>query len=155
MTFCDVASDKDVRGFQRGFSPLAGADNYIECGGNMKALSIRQPWAWLICAGYKDIENKNWPTKFRGRIYVHAGLARDVSAINYARGKVSPDILQDIIAGRYHCGAIIGEVDIVDCVTKSASPWFEGKYGFVLSRPTLYDKPIPYKGKLSFFEVKL
>ena len=29
-------------------------------------------------------------------------------------------------------GAIIGEVDIVDCVTKSTSPWFEGPFGFVL-----------------------
>src|SRR5689334_13701824 len=57
------------------------------CGGAMKALSIRQPWAWLIvrpdlvgaaraaaiAAGeVKDIENRSWPTKFRGRVLVHA-----------------------------------------------------------------------------------
>ena len=39
----------------------------------MKALSIRQPWAWLIVNGYKDIENRTWSTDFRGRVYVHAG----------------------------------------------------------------------------------
>ena len=26
----------------------------------MKALSIRQPWAWLIVNGYKDVENRTW-----------------------------------------------------------------------------------------------
>ncbi len=44
----------------------------------MKALSIRQPWAWLIVNGYKDVENRTWdcPRTFHPpeRIYVHAGL---------------------------------------------------------------------------------
>ena len=52
-------------------------------------------------------------------------------------------------------GAIIGEVDITNCVDKSDSPWFVGKYGLVLANPVLYDKPIPYRGQLGFFEVKL
>lgn len=39
----------------------------------MKALSIRQPYAWLIVNGFKDIENRDWPTKFRGRVLIHAG----------------------------------------------------------------------------------
>lgn len=30
----------------------------------MAALSIRQPWAWLVVQGYKDIENRDWPTNF-------------------------------------------------------------------------------------------
>ena len=34
----------------------------------MKALSIRQPWAWAIINAGKDIENRQWPTKFRGSI---------------------------------------------------------------------------------------
>ncbi|WP_289241690.1 ASCH domain-containing protein [Delftia sp.] len=38
------------------------------------ALSIRQPWAWLIVHGYKDIENRDWHTPFRGNLLVHAGL---------------------------------------------------------------------------------
>ncbi len=39
----------------------------------MQALSVRQPWAWLIVAGYKDVENRGWATKYRGRILIHAG----------------------------------------------------------------------------------
>ena len=38
----------------------------------MIAISIRQPWASLILKCGKDIENRSWPTKFRGRILVHA-----------------------------------------------------------------------------------
>ncbi|HDU8694716.1 TPA: ASCH domain-containing protein, partial [Morganella morganii subsp. morganii] len=38
----------------------------------MKAISIRQPWAWLIVNGHKDIENRSWRTKYRGQVLVHA-----------------------------------------------------------------------------------
>lgn len=32
----------------------------------LPAISIRQPWAWLILNAGKDIENRDWPTNFRG-----------------------------------------------------------------------------------------
>ena len=134
----------------------------------VKALSIKQPWAWLICAGYKDIENRTWfigrkpalggTFQDRGlqlpqRIYIHAGKTADKLTI--------PDfdaIYEKIGHGiRWHLdyGAIIGEVTITGCVKESASPWFVGPYGFVLTDSVLYDKPIPYRGQLGFFEVKL
>ena len=45
----------------------------------MMALSIRQPWAWLILHAGKDIENRDWPTRFRGRFLIHAskGMTRE------------------------------------------------------------------------------
>ena len=39
----------------------------------MKALSIQQPWAWLIINRHKHVENRDWPTKQRGEILVHTG----------------------------------------------------------------------------------
>ncbi len=44
----------------------------------MIALSIRQPWAWHILHSGKDIENRDWPTRFRGRVLIHAskGMTR-------------------------------------------------------------------------------
>ena len=113
----------------------------------MKALSIKQPWAWLICKGYKDIENRDWPTKFRGRIYVHAGRRFDNASLRL--------LFESYLKQLNAFGAIIGEVDIVDCVTESKSPWFVGPYGFVLAHPVLYKKPIPCKGKLGFFEPEI
>ena len=48
-------------------------------------------------------------------------------------------------------GGIVGEAEIVDCVTQSPSPWFVGEYGFVLRNA----KPLPFepcKGALGFFK---
>lgn len=134
----------------------------------MKALSIKQPWAWLICAGYKDVENRSWRTDFRGRIYVHAGKKADeVVWADVFRGRVA-DVDSIFRAMREsnkpeQLGAIIGEVDIVGCKFRFGeendnlySPWHvPGQYGLILKNPVLYDKPIPYKGQLGFFEVKL
>jgi len=141
----------------------------------MKALSIKQPWAWLICAGYKDIENRDW---FIGRkvasgavnfaipvpmrIYVHASKTEDYpnmyaafTLIELLHGQSDGNIVKQNYIHFKSLGAIIGEVDITGCVTESKSPWFVGKYGFVLANPLLYDKPIPYCGQLGFFEVNL
>lgn len=123
----------------------------------MKALSIRQPWAWLIAAGYKDIENRGWSTKFRGRIYIHSGIRFDKMAImttpltlkGFLDERVRSTI--DELSRTWRSSSIIGEVDIVGCVTNSDSPWFIGKYGFILANPVLYANPIPCKGRTNFF----
>lgn len=123
----------------------------------MIALSIRQPWAWLILHAGKDIENRSWATKFRGRVLVHAakGMTQDeceraIDFAHYGCG-ISLDVLRQGI-GAMERGGIVGSVEIVDCVTRSDSPWFMGEHGFVLRDP----KPLPFipcKGKLGFFRV--
>jgi len=122
-----------------------------------KALSIKQPWAWLICVGYKDIENRDWFTKFRGRIFVHAGqsrLAMPLSNFDYILKRLSKNQAAEFKSAYANMtfGAIIGEVDITDCVIESHSTWFSGKYGFKLANPVLYENPIPCKGKLGLFK---
>jgi hypothetical protein len=126
----------------------------------MKALSIKQPWAYLLL-GPKDIENRTWPTTFRGRTYIHAGQRYDNDAEAWLWGNgfsvmevllMSSPLMPENVPSLTR-GAIIGEVDIIDCVTESKSPWFVGPYGFVRTNPIRYAKPIPYKGKLRFFEV--
>jgi hypothetical protein len=120
----------------------------------LKALSIRQPWSWLIVAGYKDIENRAWPTSFRGRIYVHSGKELDkVALLEFRLRKMKTFCCRDLPDDKQLVrGAIIGEVDIVDCVKQSGSPWFTGPYGFVLRNPRLYQKPIDCVGRLGIFE---
>lgn len=115
----------------------------------MKALSIKQPWAWAIVTGQKDIENRNWNTKFRGRFLVHASKGYDRTAPEHLKKGYE----HDYAAGLYSAqlGGIIGSVEIVDVVEKSLSPWFQGKYGFVLDRP-IRCKFKPCKGQLGFFK---
>ena len=117
----------------------------------MRALSVRQPWAWLLVSGHKDIENRTWATRFRGRVYVHAGQRvmpgdfPELRAYVHRAGLALPADLPR--------GAIVGEVTIADCVDTSDSPWFCGPYGFVLAEPVIYPVPVPCRGQLGFFRV--
>jgi hypothetical protein len=127
----------------------------------VKALSIRQPWAWLVASGYKDIENRGWKTGFRGRVYVHAGRNFDHRALSFRLlrepgilDQQALSIVNDLVKF-WKESAVIGEVDIVDCVSHSDSPWFIGPYGFVLANPVLYDNPIPCKGRTFFFDPQM
>ena len=124
----------------------------------MKCLSIRQPWAWLILNAGKDIENRDWPTRYRGRVLVHASKGMTRSEYDDAIDQLLWDISgPSVVVVLPHFeelqrGGIVGSVEIVGCVTHSESPWFCGRFGFMLSDP----KPItfiPYRGSLGLFEV--
>ena len=134
----------------------------------MRALSIRQPWASLILKAGKNIENRDWPTKYRGRILIHAakGMTRaeheDAIAFAVAAIKADPrnadatkrTTLRDLgfAFDDMQRGGIVGSVEITACVTDSASPWFVGRYGFMLRDP----QPLPFvpwRGQLGFFDV--
>ena len=117
----------------------------------MRALSIRQPWAWLIVNGYKDIENRTWPTQFRGRVYIHAG--RRVVPDDFPEQREYLHRSGIILPSDMPRGAIVGEATITDCVNASDSPWFCGPYGFVLAAAVSYPEPIPCRGRLGFFRV--
>lgn len=49
-------------------------------------------------------------------------------------------------------GGIVGSVSVVACVTNSDSPWFVGRYGFMLSDPQPMPF-VPWRGQLGFFDV--
>lgn len=127
-----------------------------------RALSIRQPWAWAIINAGKDIENRDWSTRFRGPVCIHASKGMTNREWDEAMDFIDrafPVPLASQIGRRRSAtgsldakrGGIIGVAEIVDCVEASASPWFFGRYGFVLSnvRPVEF---IPVKGALGFFK---
>ena len=118
----------------------------------MKAISIRNPWAWLIVNGHKDIENRRWSSPYRGRLFIHASKtwdldgAEDVKAAFEEAGLDWPTDFQ--------FGGIIGVVNMVDCISKSDSPWFHGPYGFVFTEA----RTVPFKavrGRLGLFSVSV
>jgi hypothetical protein len=131
---------------------------------NMKALSIRQPWAWAILHCGKDIENRDWSDRnpgirFRGEFLIHTGHHPD--------GKITNDDIADLmrraIAGGMSIsdipkgddlpfGGIVGRARVVDVVREHSSPWFFGPIGLVIEDA----KPLPFvrwKGALGFFNV--
>lgn len=121
----------------------------------MKALSIRQPWAWLIVHAGKDIENRTWHTKHRGRFLVHAAGGMTRREYSWVRdwvreraGVASLPAFEEL-----QRGGIIGSVELVDSVSDHPSPWYMGNVGFVLRDPVALPF-VPLKGRLGFFEVE-
>jgi len=127
----------------------------------MKAISIRQPWAWLIVHAGKDIENRTWATRYRGPVLIHAakGMTREEweDTWTFAQGSgASPKALaagvtRDTIAR----GGFVGIADLIDCVPAACrvSRWhMDGCFGFKLAnvRPLPFT---PFKGALGLFEV--
>ena len=43
----------------------------------IRALTVRQPYAWAIAEGFKPVENRGWRTAYRGLLAVHAGSRFD------------------------------------------------------------------------------
>jgi len=126
----------------------------------MKALSVRAPWWFAILHG-KPVENRDWPTKERGRILLHASKSwiKEDIACDYAdivdmavkSGLRLPE--PDWTLMKFYGGCIVGSVEIVDCVQSHASPFFAGRFGFVLTNPIAFKTPILCRGALGFFEV--
>jgi hypothetical protein len=108
----------------------------------------------MIVHGWKDIENRDWPTRFRGRFLVHAskGMTRD----EYNDAAWTALTIRDLIGlpsfDAIERGGIVGSVEIADCVEESDSEWFFGRFGFVLRAPEVLPFR-PYRGQLGFFEV--
>lgn len=104
----------------------------------IRALSVKQPWPHRIFHEGKDIENRDWPTRYRGWFIIHAGKAYD--------GKIPA------AHGNLPRGGIVGFARIVDCVSHSESKWWIGSFGFVL-RDAFPIPLIPLRGQLGFFNI--
>lgn len=136
------------------------------------ALSIRQPWAWLIIRPdltddssrsyalvnnlFKDIENRTWQTKYTGPLLIHA--AKGFTWEEYCAAQEFL-ILQDIPIvlpefQSFQLGGIIGKAKMLQCVDQSKSRWFTGPYGFQLTSPEILPFQ-PFRGQLNFFQVSM
>jgi len=91
-----------------------------------RGLSIAEPWAHLIAAGFKQLENRTWQTDYRGPTLLHASKSeRSINDVDlmYDVWSLHPAIYaawddKRITEERqlFQAGAIIGTADIVDCV---------------------------------------
>lgn len=94
----------------------------------LRILTVRQPWAWAIIHGGKDVENRvrNIAGSYRGAVAIHvaqrvdqwrevtltsAGQALERACGEYMRERA---VLFDTAPWYQNPGAIIGVVDLVD-----------------------------------------
>jgi hypothetical protein len=85
---------------------------------DIRILSIRQPFAWLVVAGYKDVENRSWFTNYRGPLLIHAGLKVDYYGYDMA------DDLGIDVPEELDIGGIVGMVNLIDIAERSESRWW-------------------------------
>ena len=115
----------------------------------LPALSIRQPWAWLIVNGFKDVENRSRRTHHRGPLLIHAGL--NLSDFTDEEAERIEAKYRVHVPERLDLGGIVGVVDVVDCVERHKSPWYvDGNFAWVVANPRRL-KYRPCKGALGTF----
>ena len=127
----------------------------------MKCLSVKQPWAALIVSGEKDVENRSWATMYRGRVLIHASASPDRTAVlpklTILRGatRSSKTWQTKLNALKAVTGAIIGSVELYDCVPSHPSRWADKHYAWhwLLRDAEMFRVPMPYSGKLKLYDV--
>lgn len=117
----------------------------------MRTLSIRQPWAWLIVHGHKDVENREWATAWRGPLLIHASKTAAKGEYALLRETIHEEmgILVPELAV-IERGGIVGMATLVDCRNDSESPWYTGAVAWVLKDA----RPLPFhacNGALQLF----
>jgi len=124
-----------------------------------RALTLIQPWGWLVANGLKNIENRpaGFSHKsFRGDFWIHAGLKDDpahlLAAVELADrfGIKIPSLV-----GPANFGCIIGRASIYDIIPpgNSGERWhFPEQWGFRIrnARPVT---PVPCRGYQGFWGV--
>ena len=114
------------------------------------ALSLKQPWGDLVVNGIKPIENRLWPSNYRGGLLIHASRKWDSDGAAWIRENTDAEVRCQV---QYTFGAFIGQVDMVGCVQKSESPWFFGPNGFIFEHAKRYKRPILWSGQRRIFTV--
>lgn len=131
----------------------------------MNALSLWQPWGSLFFVGpkAKRVETRDWATKIRGEIAIHAAATKQGFKLIRAGDSSAYDLVVDALqdAG-YHLwsdlplGAVLGSAVLVDCVPIEAlygseydtpverafGDWSPGRYGWIVERAVRYPEPI-------------
>lgn len=124
-----------------------------------KALSVSQPFAYLIASGKKTIELRSWNTSFRGEFFIHAPIK--IRTSDCERLRIDEKMLVS--------GALVGKAVLYDVKTyNTKKEWwadrkrhfasvefYNKKYGFMLKGAKAFAIPVPCKGHLGFFDVQI
>ena len=117
---------------------------------SLRALTIWQPWAsaCFLPTYPKNVENRNWSTRYRGRLYIHAARKTDLNAPSYAWRP----FWASYRTGDLPSGAIIGHVTVTDSRRGDWTPnrWAEDDddtWHWWFTDPVLLTQPIPCTGR--------
>lgn len=110
----------------------------------MRAISVRQPWAWLASTGRISLLNLDWTTSYRGEFLIRAGqklIQRDYRETaaqlrDLLHIEVPPfDDLDSVPRG-----GIVGLAALTGVATEHPSPLFSGHFAWLLAGA----RPVPF-----------
>lgn len=122
----------------------------------MKALSVKQPWASLICLGLKTIETRKWATEYRGKLLIVAAKGDDEAAMvqyeQFLRRNMDyiPRGEAICIAELVNCRPMM-ETDEIAAMCKV----YDRAYAWVLLDLIMPITPFRVKGRLGLFDVEV
>ena len=119
-------------------------------------LSMHQPWASLLVMGIKTVEGRSWYTAHRGRLWI-ASTAKpaekeEVKLVEQQYRSMCDHFIE--FPESYPSGALLGCVDIVDCVTQDEYQKMDteksesgSEFVFICENPMELLVKVPVKGK--------
>jgi hypothetical protein len=134
----------------------------------MRAVTVKQPWAWAIAHGGKAVENRSSGFSYRGLLAIHAGMTWS------ERGETDPRVYEAAHAqcvGRRNMpfGAFLAVAELVDVHPDAGCcrPWGESSYTeaggrvrtavhhLVLEDIRPLTDPLPCRGMLGLWRVPM
>lgn len=124
----------------------------------MRALTVWQPWAGLMAAGIKLVENRSRrivsPKHFGSRIAIHAGARLDSEGLRAIRASWPEDVDRAVklIA---QLGAVLAVATVVGVHEHGdlgdQERWYCGPIGYVLRDVRALATPVPCRGHLGLW----
>lgn len=134
----------------------------------MKAITIWQPWAYMLIVGLKRYETRSWKTNYRGPLAIHAAAkadsaikqTMDINLYNYLNNEVLLYHARDLPRG-----CVVGVCELVEChkidadfmkslnsQEKRFGNFVIGGYAWQIKNMSMLANPIYIKGQQRLWE---
>jgi hypothetical protein len=123
----------------------------------VRAISIKQPWAWAVARGHRKISSQMMSTAYRGPLLVHAAMRVDLGSCHSPLLRAAGWDPQDPLAT---LGTVIAVAELADICTAEVEgtrcdcgPWAEpGTYHWRLTEVRALPRPMVSLGWLGLWE---
>lgn len=143
----------------------------------IRALTVRPPWSHLIAKCGKTVENRGWPTPYRGLLAIHSGLNWDAAAEedltaltawrDWSASLPHPNITGPLRKHAMHVdsGAVVAVAELAGChfaiqgddcafADSLCSPWARlHQWHWLLGNVCPLAEPVPCKGALGLWRL--
>jgi hypothetical protein len=110
---------------------LLGTLEWLLGEGGQPVLTIQPPWSWAAVHGVRDVEQRTWTTRLRGRLWIHSAQTEDLDAPSWTWPPAGED---------WPRGVMLGYVTLTD-VTGTRGDWT-----WHFTDPAFLADPIPMRG---------